>query len=534
VDSYSKLAITPDGTRIVYTGNSGTQLFERRLDELESRVILTGVVPLNSVFFSPDGQWIGFVEGGRVKKVALTGGPVTEIARTGTGSLGATWAPDDTIIIASPDAPGLRRVSAAGGKVTELTQPDKARGELNHQWPQMLPGGRAVLYTIAATTGGPNAAQVAVLDLATMKSTVLVRGGSQAQYVSSGHLIYTVGSTLAAVPFDLDRLQTRGTGVQVVPRLATVFGNSFVSVSAGGTLAYVDAPTVGPPQNTLVWVDRQDREEPVGALPGPYSFPRLSPDGTRVIAWANEEMFVWDLVRGQTTRFAAGFFPVWMNNRDVAFFGSGAIFRQRADGTGNAEALSDGMPGNGMLPSSVTPDGTRILFSIGGRDQMALALDGTRRVEALIQTPANERNGIVSPNGRWLAYESDVSERFEIYVLPYPNVNSAQPRRISSAGGIRPLWAHNGRELFYVALAPDNSVMAVPVNERDASLSPGSPVKVVDGPYVTRGNFSGRNYDVSPDGQRFLMIKQPPFDPATAPQIVIRQNWFEELKRLVP
>jgi len=136
------------------------------------------------------------------------------------------------------------------------------------------------------------------------------------------------------------------------------------------------------------------------------------------------------------------------------------------------------------------------------------------------------------PNGRWLAYESDGSVRLEIYVLPYPNVNAAQPRRISSAGGIKPLWAHNGRELFYVT--PDNSVMAVPVDERDASLNPGRPVKVIEGPYLTRGPFTARSYDVSLDGQRFLMLKLPPFDPATAPQIVIRQNWFEELRRLAP
>ena len=186
-----------------------------------------------------------------------------------------------------------------------------------------------------------------------------------------------------------------------------------------------------------------------------------------------------------------------------------------------------------MLPSSVTPDGSRVLFSQGGRDLMALVLDGSRRVDTLVQTPSNERNGIVSPNGRWLAYDSDSSGRFEIYVRPFPNVNTGQQWLISTAGGIKPLWAHNGRELFYVA--PDGALMAVAVGSPDAAAwSAGSPAKVVAESYYTRGPGSYRNYDVSSDGQRFLMLKPPPFDPATAPQIVMVQGWFEELKRLVP
>src|SRR4030095_15893926 len=164
----------------------------------------------------------------RVEKVALTGGPVTEIAFSGIDSWGATWAPDDTIIFSSADDPGLRSVSAAGGgEVTELTRPDRARGEENHVWPEMLPGGRAVLYTITATTGGFAAAQVAVFDLEKRKPTVLVRGASHARYVSSGHLVYTVGRSLYAVPFDPNRLEpTRGTPAQVLPSVATSYGTS--------------------------------------------------------------------------------------------------------------------------------------------------------------------------------------------------------------------------------------------------------------------------------------------------------------------
>ena len=183
------LAITPDGTRVVYVGNNGRQLFVRPLDRLDPTAIITATAPLNWVFVSPDGRWVGFDEGGTLKKVALTGGPAMTILNTGIGgSSGATWAPDDTIIFATPDpATGLQRVSADGGDVAVLTRPEPARGELDHLWPEMLPGGRAVLFTITATTGGPDAAQVAVLDLATGTSRVLMPGGSHAHYVQSGH-----------------------------------------------------------------------------------------------------------------------------------------------------------------------------------------------------------------------------------------------------------------------------------------------------------------------------------------------------------
>ena len=183
------------------------------------------------------------MEGNTLKKVALTGGPPVTIAHTGQ-VFGATWAPDDTIIFATSDpATGLQRVSAAGGAVSGLTQPAPARGELDHLWPEMLPGGRAVLMTITATTGGLAAAQVAVLDLVTGTHSVLVRGGSHAHYVTSGHLVYTAEGTLRAVPFDLTRLETRGTPVTVLPRLVTTpRGSGDFVVAADGTLAYVDAP----------------------------------------------------------------------------------------------------------------------------------------------------------------------------------------------------------------------------------------------------------------------------------------------------
>ena len=193
------LAITPDGSRIVYVGNRGTQLFVRALDALEPVAVFTGAP--RGPFVSPDGQWIGFVDGNDVlKKVAVTGGPAITLATLDGAPRGATWGPDDTIIVATNNGTtGLQRVAAAGGPTTVLTRPDRAQGEADHLWPELLPGGRAVLFTITALTGGLDAAQVAVLDLQTGTRTVLVRGGSHAHYVPSGHLVYAAAGTLRAV-----------------------------------------------------------------------------------------------------------------------------------------------------------------------------------------------------------------------------------------------------------------------------------------------------------------------------------------------
>ena len=302
------LTITPDGSRVVYVGNKSTQLFVRALDALEPLAVFTGAP--RGLFVSPDGQWIGFVDNvTTLKKVAVTGGPaVTLTTLDGSGPRGATWGPDDTVIVATNSgATGLQRVDLASGRTTILTRPDRAHGEANHIWPELLPGGGAVLFTIAAVTGGLDAAQVAVLDLQTGTRTILVRGGSHAHYVPSGHLIYGAAGTLRAVAFDLARLETRGTPVLAIPDVVTTPAGGVDAVVAGdGTLAYVlGGGGVGGGQRTLVWVDRQGRETPIPAPAREYFQPRLSPDGTRVAVSALDQeldIWVWDLARTALTR----------------------------------------------------------------------------------------------------------------------------------------------------------------------------------------------------------------------------------------
>lgn len=547
------LALTPDGSRVIYVGNNGTQLFVRALDSLESVVVFTGQP--SGPFVSPDSQWIGFIDHlTNWKKVAITGGAAITLATlpTSNGPAGATWASQDTVIVGSESVTtGLQRV-AAGGGVTVLTRPDKAHAELWHMYPEMLPGGRAVLFTIMPLTGGLGAAVVAALDLDTRQIKVLVRGGSDARYVPSGHLVYATPAspgavTLQAVRFDLGRLEVVGTAVPVVPEvMTTVPAGSSAVVAENGTLAYVRVGRgTANAARTLVWLDRDGRETALGAPPRAYLYPRLSPEGARIAVRAvdqERDIWVWHLTRPTLTRVTSdpGYdgFPIWAAGGSRVVFNSdraGArnLFWQAADGTGEAERLTDSP--NRQDPTDVSPDG-RVIFTelspITRDDVMAVSLTSPRVVTPLVQSSFDERNGIVSPDGHWLAYESNDTGHFEVSVRPYPDVSSAR-WPVSTSGGTRPLWARNGRELFY--LSSSGALMRVEV-VRGPTWAATTPTLLIKGGFSTGvpGN-DGRLYDIAPNGDRFLMIKEAEgSQPAGAGSLVIVQNWFEELKRLLP
>jgi serine/threonine-protein kinase len=549
-------AITPDGTHIVYLGSGTTtpQLFVRALDHLEPTP-LPGLGTPRGPFVSPDGQWIGFIDISvapvMLKKVAITGGPALPLCRLEGQSRGATWGDDGSIIFATAaPSTGLQRVPSAGGEPTVLTKPNGERGEADHLWPQFLPGSQAVLFTITPTVGGIDASQIAVLDLRTGTPKILVRGGSQAQYVPSGHLVYAAAGTLRAIAFDLGRLEVIGSAIPVLAQVTTLpTGTAEFDVASDGTLVYVSGDAGGAPARTLVWVDRQGREEAVKAAPArAYTYPRLSPDGMRVALDIRDQDFdiwVWDFARETLSRvtFDPGLdrAPAWTPDGRRVVFSSQAsgvgvgLFWQPAVGMGTAERLTQGP--NVQFPSAVSPDGTRVVFSQGANttrfDVMMVTLEKDHSVQPLVQTPFDERNGEVSLDGRWLAYESNDSGQAQIYVRPFPDVNRGR-WQVSTGGGTQPLWARNGQELFY--LAPNGALMGVPV-ERGTTWAAGTPSKLFDAQYYFgAGGPVPRTYDVSPDGQRFLMIKdsRPAGDTSPPPQLVVVQNWLEELKRLVP
>jgi len=342
-------------------------------------------------------------------------------------------------------------------------------------------------------------------------------------------------------------LKTRGTPVPVIPEVVTTpTGTGAVDavVAGDGTLAYVSGGGGAVGGSTLVWVDRLGRETPIPAPPRPYSYPRLSPDGTRIAVHSEQDLWIWDLARTTLTPItfdpALETYPVWTPDGGRVVFSSeraGArnLFWQAADGTGAVERLTDST--NQKVATAVSPDGHQLIFTETapktGDDVMQMELDGTHRVTPLVQSPFAERNGIVSPDGRWLAYEANDSGRVEISVRPFPDVNSGH-WQVSTAGGTRPLWARRGQELVYVS--PTGALMGVGV-ERAPSWVATTPTRLVKEGYVTTpGNFGGRTYDISSDSQRFLLIKEGGGTDQTAapPQIIVVQHWVEELKRLVP
>ena len=537
------LAVTPDGSRIVYRGVN--QLLVRALDQLTTTA-LTGLGVPRGVFISPDGQWVGFFDSQTLKKVAITGGPPVTLVTVDGVSRGATWAPDGTIVFATANVSrGLQRVSASGGDATVLTTPNRQGGEADHLWPEFLPGGQAVLFTITPLGGGLDTAQVAVLDLRTNTQTILVRGGHHAHYVPSGHLVYGAGGTLRAVAFDLARLAVVGTPAPVLEDVMTTTAGGVDAVVAGnGTLVYVQGGLTSA-QRSLVWVDRMGREEPISAPPRAYVYAQLSPDGTKValdIRDQEQDVWIWDLARETLQRlsFDPGFNrgPVWSRDRQRVAFSRALdlteeVYWQAADGSGVAEPLTEKSTVT-MTPSDFSPDGTMLLYMPTGPpyDIWMVPVAGPRTAGvALLNGPANESNPTVSPDGRWLAYESNESGQLEIYVRPFPNVNTGR-WQISTRGGTRARWSRDGRELlFYVGAVARGTLMAVPV-ESGSAFRAGVPKMLFQGNYPAPNSGRGL-YDVSRDGQRFLMIKGE--DAEAAPRsLTVVQNWLEELKRLVP
>jgi serine/threonine-protein kinase len=557
---FRNVTISPDGRIVVYVASPTGSLMVRALDELEA-VPLRGVAAASSPFLSPDSRWIGFfsqLAGGDLKKVSIMGGPALALGRYLGTPRGATWGSDDTIVFATNDlSTGLLRVPAGGGEPKVLTKPDRTRGEQDHWFPSMLPGNRAVLYTIAPTDGITDNSQIGLLDLTTGESHTLIRGGSHAQYIDPGYLVYASAGSLRAVRFDLARLAVSGDPVPVVDQVMTFgTGAGLFEVSRNGTLVFVGggaANGIGTPRS-LVWVDRRGKEEPIPAPTRTYVFARLSPDGHSVavdIRDQDNDIWIFDLnrptLRKLTFNPGPDSWPIWTpDGRRIVFSSTrgsatqqGNLFWQAADGTGTAERLTTSA--NIQQPHAFSPDGQNIivyeLVPSAASDLTLLPIGtlsgksptGKLETKPLIHSPASDSAGEISPDGNFIAYHSQESGQNQVYVRPFPNVDTGR-WQISTDAGTRPAWAANGRELFY--MNADGAVMAVPI-QTEPTFSAGNPTKLFDGQWF-RGQ-SGRSYDVAKDG-RFLMIKDVATNEqgSAAATMTVVVNWVEELKQKLP
>jgi hypothetical protein len=498
------------------------------------------------VFVSPDGQEVGFFDGNTMKKVAIAGGsPSTVCAIQGTSS-GATWGEDGTIVFAeSQSATGLQRVSAAGGDPAVLTKPDRGSGERAHMWPEFLPGGEAVLFTITSLTDSAATlenARIAVLDLQTGMAKTLIGPGSHPRYVPTGHIVYAVGGTLRAVAFDLEQRAVVGTPVPVREGLMTTArGATDFAVSANGSLVYV-AGGAGGGGLTVVSVDRQKRISPLPGVPeDSYRHVRLSPDGNRLALATESDVSIYDLDRSSfsplTTDRAQDSIPLWTPDGEHIVFtsrraGHPELFKRPADGTGSDEHLLT--RAKDLLDLKATgwsPNG-KLLFNEVSADSGTtigeIDIEHPTDVNVLLKNGFNNQHASVSSDGRWMSYESRQSGRFEIYVVPYSG--PGERKQISTDGGRFPLWSRDGRELFFEGL--DGKLFAVAV-QPGTTLVAGRPQLVFDLPMLPPIGIRWP-YDVAPDGQRFLIIHGgQPEDDATPSDLILVQNWFEDLKRLV-
>ena len=427
----------------------------------------------------------------------------------------------------------------AGGVAEPVTTLASDPEEIDHRWPELLPGGTALLFGVL-TRGAPD--RIAVKDLETGERRMLVEGLFP-RYAPTGHILFVRENALWAAPFDVDRLELTGNAMPVLEGF-DVPGVPSYAVAENGSLVYLTrGSSTG--ARELVWVDREGNEEPVAAEPRPYTFVRLSPDGRRVVAEVrdpdNVDVVIYDLVRDTATRFTVDpgtdVRPIWTPDGERVVFGSRRenttnLFWKAADGTGQVEHLAPST--NPRWPSSISPDGGTLVFVERGDNRLdvgGLSMDGEPVVEWLLKTESEEGAAEISPDGNWLAYVSDESGQPEVYVRPFPNASDGL-WKISSDGGIGPAWGPDGQELFYQSFPQDDGRVAMigVTVDTEEGFSPGTPSMLFEGPYL--GPFFTRSYDISPDGQRFLMVTAPVDD--ESPQIILVQNWHEELKRLVP
>ena len=554
--SRTAFALSPDGKLIVFSAGDGegSRLYRRALDDFEA-VPIENTVGASGPFFSPDGQWIAFWADGRLKKLPSAGGPAVTLCET-RPPFGASWGPNNSIVFAPRGSGQIFEVSSDGGEPRPITS--LGEGEYAHRLPQVLPDGESLLFTVIKRQRSWEDAAVVAQSIRSGKRSVLVENAADGRYLPSGHLVFLRQGTLMATSMDPKRLEVRGGAVGVLDGVQQAVnatngrsdtGAGQWSFSNSGSLAYVPGGIFPDQEKALVWVDRDGVVERLQVETGRYVHPRISPDGRRAavtrLDGSTRDIWSLDLETAAWNRltFDQGSTSAWTPDGTRVAFASNRSGRNQtywipADGSGPAERFTTSEPA-GTGPASWSPDGEVLLATsqpsgTTGRDIWTLRRDGEAR--PFIESPYQDRFPAFSPDGRWVAYRSDMSGEREVYVTPFPGPG---PRiSISSGHGgawsAEPAWSRDGRELFYVADAGPGTValkvVAVEASREFTNVRPKTLFEM--------DNYSEttplRNYDVTPDGQRFLMVQfvEQNREPVTAIHLV--QNWFQELERLVP
>jgi len=524
-----QVALSPDGKRLAYIGQDAQAigLTVRSLDRMDG-MTLTGAADARTPFFSPDGEWIGFLSGSTVKKIPAAGGPAQVVANI--PAYEAHWENDGTILVAN--LTGIYRVSSAGGTPELLVPPSS--GVKAFLSAALLPGGKSILFCSSDSGGSYMQQKIGVYDINTRQIHFL-RSGSNARYLPTGDLVYAENGTVYSVRFN-PRTQELGANPVAVAQnvlTSTANGVSTFDVSQNGLLAYASGGVVAPITNP-VWVDRKGAVARIDLPPRPYEHPRISPDGKHVAFAIRDQLtdvWVYDVDRGTLGRLtflpSESETPVWSpDGRRIVFSATRdgkprLVLAKNFDGTGVEEPLRSSDQHEHV--TSISPDGKTVLytqFTSASAGDLWMLRDGKPQV--LLVTPFEERGARFSPDGRWIAYASNESGRPEVYVIA---ANGGGKWQISTSGGLSPVWSHDGRELFY---RNGNDMYAVEVQQKDTFVA-GSPHVLFSGDYqsLARGDA---DYDVSPDGQHFLMLARE--KEQKPPPVILVTNWYEELKRI--
>lgn len=540
------IAISPDGQRIAYVAQTdGTlRLFVRELDQLMPRMI-SGIDSIRLPAFSPDGEsLVGIGLDGSVERISLRGSTAQVLTTGATLNQGLYWTSDGSILFTDSADGSLHRLSAEGGASERISPVPPAT--VAYAWPHVLPGGADVLLTIS-TAGAAHSGQIARLNVETGQIDPLIERAFNARYVASGHIVFMRDSTLWAAPYDSQSRQIVGSEVPLVPDVenASSTGAAAYSISDDGRLVYLPGiDTFGEQSQTLVWVDRDGREEPLG-LRRSYRWPVVSPDGERLAVGiddnGNQDIWIYDLVRTSLNRLtfdpATDSIPLWTPDGGRVIFSStradGGLWWRAADGTGRAEALP--AEHSAATPLAFSPDGTKLVYSAGmPPDLYVLSMDGESETRQLTATPYAEPLAVISPDGAWVAYQSSEFGRPEIIVRPFPNVEDGM-WQISSEGGSMPRWSPSGDEIYYRwGSARSGTRVWAASFDAEPRVVPGTPSILFSGFYVPGGRSAA--FDVSPLDNRWLLSK-PTVSIEQVPGqtlLVAVENWFAEVIRRAP